>query len=134
MKLYIPPGLPAGHNAFQGSRWKSPVSLTLRTTMKNNFNHGHLKSCTRGRKASLKEVAEKEVTTMKICRENARKLMQSSSIQTPSYAGLLAAGLQLFTRPIEVKYLWCHLLLGNSFLARFSTRNLNHTKAECPFI
>lgn len=43
-----------------------------------------------------------------------------------------AAELPLLTKTIWVKYLWCRLLLSTSFLARFSTWNLNRTKAESP--
>lgn len=68
-----PPGPPAAQPALQGSLWRSPVSFSLQRTSKNNSNCGHLKVFTKGRKATLKQVAEKEVTAMKKMQRKCQK-------------------------------------------------------------
>lgn len=67
------PGPPAAQPALQGSLWRSSVSFSLQRTSKNNSNCGHLKVFTKGRKATLKQVAEKEVTAMKKMQRKCQK-------------------------------------------------------------
>lgn len=134
-----PPGPAAAQPALQRSQWRSPGSFTLRRTSKNNSKnnspegvHKRKKSNPKGGGWKRSDRDEKHVEKMPEgwCNHPLSK----HPVTRDDLSRRWAAGLPLLTKPIWVKYLWSHLQLGNSFLARFSTQNLNHTKTESPSI